>query len=212
MGLAVWSGWAASQVPAENPPAQYGVAVGGFVSSFVGGMSGPSTLVSDTRYGDTFGTGGGARFEVYRKSAAGWRGQAGFVHSRWPGRLFTGGEFPNGAQFQAFSLSGIYVGGRIDGEAHGPFSAYALGNLGLVRLSGLQVTSGGQTVPYWAGNWRDYLEVGVGVSWAAGPRSALAADVRLQAFGAPRSANFPVGEATGGQSLLFGFAYEWDVR
>jgi len=37
-------------------------------------------------------------------------------------------------------------------------------------------------------------------------------DLRLQLFGAPESANYPIAEATGGSSLLLGVGYEWGVR
>jgi hypothetical protein len=138
---------AAAPLQAEDVgPSRYGFAGGAFASSFIGGDSGPTTPLSDTRYSDTFGTG---------------------------------------------------------------YQPYVLGNLGLVYLSELSVVSGGSTIPYWAGNWRDYLELGVGVARRTGG-GTWTLDVRLQTFGAPESATWPIGEATAGTSLLFGVGYEWE--
>jgi hypothetical protein len=63
----------ADEVPAR--PVGYGIAAGAFLSSFIGGDSGPETPLSDTAYSDTFQTGGGARVEGYRDFGAGWRAQ-----------------------------------------------------------------------------------------------------------------------------------------
>ena len=189
---------------------RYGIAAGGFASSFIGGDSGPVTPLSDTRYSDTFGTGFGLRLEAFRIYDSGWRAQVGLVYAGWGGQSFTGGEFPAGAQFGDFSLAGLYIGGRYPfGQGEG-FRPYVLGNLGLVYLSELSVVSGGSTIPYWSGNWRDYLELGVGVAKRTGGGGTLTLDVRLQTFGAPESATWPIGEATAGTSLLFGVGYEWE--
>ncbi len=202
---------ALAEEAARSTPS-YGVAVGGFVSQFVGGESGPETLLSDTGYNDTFDTGGGLRLEMFREFSEGMRGQIGLVYARWSGKFFTGGEFPAGAQFDDFSLYGAYLGGTVlmGGPTQG-FRPYILGNLGLVHLSSLTVESGGTTVAYWSGNWRDYLELGVGLARKMGD-GRLTLDLRLQAFGKPKSANYPIAEATGGQSLLFGIGYEWGLR
>ena len=196
---------------AQSAPS-YGIGVGAFVSQFVGGESGPETFLSDTSYTDTFNTGGGLRFEVFREFSEGMRGQVGLVYARWGGKFFTGGEFPAGAQFDDFSLYGAYFGGTVfmGGPTQG-FQPYILGNLGLVYLSSLNVVSGGTTIPYWSGNWRDYLELGVGVARKMG-NGRLTLDLRLQAFGKPNSATYPIAEPTGGQSLLFGIGYEWGLR
>jgi hypothetical protein len=190
---------------------RYGFAAGGFVSQFIGGDSGPVTPLSETQYPDTFSTGGGLRLETYRNYDSGWRAQIGLVYASWSGKFFTGGEFPAGAQFGDFNLYGIYVGGRYPfGRAEG-FQPYVLGNLGVVHLSSLTVVSGGTTVPYWSGNWRDYLEIGAGVARRMGS-GAITLDVRLQMFGAPAPAPYPLAAATSGSSILFGLGYEWDVR
>jgi hypothetical protein len=200
----------ADEVPTQ-PPA-YGIAAGAFLSRFIGGDSGPETPLSDTAYGDTFQTGGGARIEGYRDFGSGWRGQIGLVHAQWRGKYFVGGEFPAGAQFGDFSLNGIYLGGRIAADSASGLQPYVLGNLGLVRLSSLSVQSGGATIPYWSDTWRNYLELGVGVAWKLRGNGAVTADVRLQAFGKPTSLNFPIAEATGGQSLLLNVGYEWGLH
>lgn len=195
---------------APSPASRYGFAAGGFASSFIGGDSGPVTPLSDTRYSDTFGTGFGLRLEAFRNYDSGWRAQLGLVYAGWGGQQFTGGEFPAGAQFGDFSLAGIYIGGRYPARAGAGYQPYVLGNLGLVYLSELSVVSGGSTIPYWSGNWRDYLELGVGVAKRTGGGGTLTLDVRLQTFGAPESATWPIGEATAGTSLLFGVGYEWE--
>lgn len=194
-----------------TPGPAYGIAAGAFLSSFIGGESGPETPFSDTAYSDTFQTGGGARVEGYRDFGSGWRAQIGLVHARWRGEYFVGGEFPSGAQFGDFSLTGIYVGGRIASDRTSGLVPYVLGNLGLVRLSSLSVQSGGATIPYWSDTWRDYLELGAGVAWPLRGTSAITVDVRLQAFGKPTSVNFPIAEATGGQALLLNVGYEWGL-
>jgi hypothetical protein len=200
---------AATQSLAEDAP-RYGFAAGAFAAQFIGGDSGLVTPLSETLYSDTFGTGFGLRLEAYRNFDSGWRGQVGLVYASWGGEFFTGGEFPAGAQFGDFSLSGIYVGGRVAlGDAEG-FQPYLLGNLGLVYLSELSVVSGGVTIPYWSGNWRDYIELGAGVAKRTGGGGTITLDVRLQTFGAPEPATWPIGAATAGTSLLFGLGYEWE--
>jgi hypothetical protein len=201
--------WADDIPPQES---KYGISAGAFLSSMIGCCSGPETPLSETAYSDTFETGGGVRIEVYRNYSRAWRGQVGLVHTRWGGKYFVGGEFPAGAQFGDFSLSGIYLGGRFASERTSGVRPYAIGNLGIVRLSSLSVESGGATIPYWSGNWTSYAEVGAGVAWQHGHGRALTVDLRLQVFGAPESANYPIAEATGGGSLLLGVGYEWGVR
>lgn len=206
----VSSAWADEVPPAAST---YGISVGAFVSTFFGGgQSGPQTPVSDTLYSDTFETGGGFRIEGYRNFDSGWRGQVGLVHSQWSGKYFAGGEFPSGAQFGDFSLNGIYLGGRYAWERTSRWMPYVVGNLGVVQLSSLTVETGGTTIPYWSGNWRDYLELGVGVAWKLDSRQALTADLRLQVFGKPESANYPIAEATGGTAVMFNVGYEWGFR
>ena len=193
---------------AEDAP-RYGFAAGAFASSFIGGDSGPVTPLSETRYSDTFNTGFGLRLEAYRDFQSGWRGQVGLVYASWGGRHFAGGEFPAGAQFGDFSLAGIYLGGRFTFGQGESFTPFVLGNLGLVYLSELSVVSGGTTIPYWSGNWRDYIELGAGVAKrTSGGTWTL--DVRLQTFGAPEPATWPIGAATAGTSLMFGVGYEWE--
>lgn len=204
------SAWA-DEVPPAAP--RYGISIGAFVSTFSGGgQSGPQTPLSDTLYSDTFNTGGGFRIEGYKDFGAGWRGQVGLVHSQWSGKYFVGGEFPAGAQFGDFSLSGIYVGGRYSWALASAWSPYVVGNLGIVNLSSLTVETGGTTLPYWSGNWSDYLEMGAGVAWKLDDHQALTADLRLQVFGAPKSANYPIAEATGGTALMINVGYEWGFR
>jgi hypothetical protein len=196
----------------EAPPAsRYGFAAGVFASQFIAGDAGPVTLVSETLYADTFDTGFGLRLEGYRNFDSGWRGQIGLVYSQWSGRFFTGGEFPAGAQFGDFSLYGIYIGGRSPVRRAEGFQPYFLGNLGLVHLSELTVVSGGTAVPYWTGNWRDYLELGAGVARRTGS-GVITLDVRLQIFGPPEPATWPLAAATAGTTILIGMGYEWDVR
>jgi hypothetical protein len=190
----------------------YGVAAGAFLSKFIGGDSGPETPLSDTAYGDTFQNGGGVRVEGYRDFGSGWRAQVGLVHAQWSGKHFVGGEFPGGAQFGDFSLTGMYLGGRIAADRASGLVPYVLGNFGLVRLSSLSVQSAGAAMPYWSDTWRDYLELGAGVAWKLRGASAITVDLRLQAFGKPTSVNFPIAEATGGQSLLLNVGYEWGLQ
>lgn len=212
--VALAAGFAAPDLGAEEDAgAATGFAVSVFGSRFIGGDSGPTTPVSDTSYGDTFDTGLGMRAEVHKDFGSGWRGQAGLVYSSWGGRQFTGGEFPGGAEFGDFSLAGPYIGGTVFlRDAAAGLRPYCLGNLGLVRLSGLDVVSAGSAVPYWSATWKDYLELGCGLARPFGTATALTFDLRLQAFGKPRSENFPVAEATGGQSLLFSIGVDFGPK
>lgn len=132
-------------------PSSYGFAAGAFLLQFVGGMSGPETPISATRYSDTFDTGAGVRLEAFRDLSDGWRGQVGIVYAQWSGRSFTGGEFPAGAQFGDFSLAGPYLGLRYSMAREPDYVPYLLGNFGLVYLSSLNVASGGNTVPLLVG-------------------------------------------------------------
>lgn len=201
---------ALAQDPASPTPA-YGFAAGVFAASFTAGDSGPMTPLSDTRYSDTFGTGAGLRLEAFRKFSPEARAHIGLVYARWPGKFFTGGNFPAGAQFDDLSFFGPYIGGRATIGSWGGFQPYLLANVGAVYLSSLAVQSSGATIPYWTGSWRDYYELGVGVARKTGS-GTLTFDLRLQDFGAPKSANSPIADATTGLSLLFGVGYEWDAR
>ncbi len=190
----------------------HGYAVGAFISQPFGGAAGPETLLSRTDWDDVFDTGGGLRFELFREQPGGWRGQVGLVYSGWDGKFFVGGVFPAGAQFSDFSLYGAYLGGTalLNSTLLG-YQPYFLGNLGLVHLSSVTAVTGGMTIPYWSGNWRDYLELGAGLRKKLNG-GTLTLDLRLQVFGKPESANYPISAATGGQSLLLGIGYEWGRR
>lgn len=206
----------ATAIGADVPSPQasvYGVTIGGFLSRFFGeSQSGPETPLSNTRYQDTFETGGGFRLEGYRAVDPNLRLQVGLVHSRWSGRTFVGGEFPSGARFSDFSLNGLYIGGRYAASLDSAWAPYVLGNFGLVHLSSVTVDVGGTTSPYWTGNWRDYLEVGAGVSRRIGERQAMTVDVRLQVFGAPKPARYPIAAATGAVALMLNLGYEFEMR
>jgi hypothetical protein len=199
---------AAAPSLAEDAP-RYGIGVGAFASRFVLGDAGPVTLVSETPYADTFSTGSGLRLEAYRNFAGGWRAQAGLVYTGWDGQYFAGGEFPAGVQFGDFSLWGLYLGGRFTFGGDAAYRPYLLGNLGFVSLSEMSVVSGGTTMPYYTGNWVNYMELGGGVARRVGD-GALALDLRLQYFGIPEVATW-LASSTGGWALLFGVGYEWEL-
>jgi hypothetical protein len=190
---------------------RYGISAGVFAGQFVVGDSGPVTLLSETPYADTFGTGVGLRLEGYRNYGDGWRGQIGLVYEGWSGKYFAGGEFPAGVQFGDFSVYGIYAGVRYLMGRAGGYQPYIVGNLGAVYLSELSVVSGGTTIPYWTGNWGNYFELGAGVSRRTG-NGAITLDVRLQIIGAPDPATWPTAAATNSSSFLFAVGYDWDVR
>jgi len=202
----------ASAPALADEPARYGFGAGGFLSSFIGGDSGPVTPVSETRYSDTFGSGYGLRLEGYRNHRDGLRSQLGLVYASWSGKSFAGGEFPAGAQFGDFSLAGLYAGGRLAWESAPGWRPYIVGNLGLVRLSSLSVESGGTSIPYWSSRWRDYLELGAGIARSTGGGRAVTLDARLQIFGAPKAATYPIAAATSGSALMIAVGYEWDAR
>jgi len=187
-----------------------GLHVGAFLSGFIAGDAGPVTLVSETGYADTFDAGGGLRLEWYRDYDNRWRAQVGLVYSAWGGRYFAGGEFPAGAQFGDFSLAGIYIGGRLHFGGDERYQPYVVGNLGLVYLSSVSVQTGGTTMSYWTGNWRDYLELGAGVARRTG-EGALTVDVRMQVFGKPEPATW-LASATAGTALMLAIGYEWERR
>jgi hypothetical protein len=195
-----------------DEPARYGFGAGGFMSSFIGGDSGPVTPVSETRYPDTFGTGYGLRLEGYRNHGGGLRSQLGLVYASWSGKSFAGGEFPSGAQFGDLSLAGLYAGGRVAWASAPGWQPYVLGNLGLVRLSSLNVQSGATTIPYWSSRWRDYLELGAGIARSTGGGRSMTLDARLQVFGKPEAATYPIAAATSGSALMIAFGYEWEAR
>lgn len=197
--------------PLQAADVAHGYAAGVFLSQFVGGDSGPVTPLSETTYADTFNTGLGLRLEAYRRYESGWRGQVGLLYAAWSGKFFTGGEFPAGAQFGDFSLAGFYLGGRMDfGDGTG-YQPYVLGNLGLVYLSSLSVVSGGTSIPYWSARWRDIIEIGAGVAKATGG-GKFTVDLRMQTFGKPEPATWPVAAATAGTSLLLNVGYDWEAR
>jgi len=86
---------------------------------------------------------------------------------------------------------------------------YVVINLGAVYLSPMNVQSGGVTMPYWTGRWREYMEVGVGIMRRTG-NGALTFDERLQDFGKPSSNNPAISGSSAGLSLLLGVGYEWE--
>jgi len=168
---------------------------------FIGGASGPTTLLSETDYADTFDTGYGGRLELFYDWNPSLRGQLGIVHNRWGGKSFTGGEFPVGAQFDDFRLTGFYIGVKYRFREASRLRPFVLGNLGVARLSSVKVTDRGSEIPYWGDTIRDYFNLGGGLEYRVTKRSAIYLDVRLEAFGKPDSENYPIAEATGGQSL-----------
>ncbi len=103
---------AADESPKDTPQVnKYGVSASVAIVPFSGGsQSGPETLISDTNYQDTFETGYGWRLEGFYEWTPAQRAILGIVHNQWDGKFSTGGEFPNGAQFDDFSLTGIYIG------------------------------------------------------------------------------------------------------
>jgi len=203
----------AAPAPAQGPapPSRtYGFAVGAFAASFFGGNSDSTDpSLPQTDYSDTFGTGAGLRLEAFRNFTSEARGQIGLVYTKWPGKSFTGGAFPAGATYGDFSLLGPYLGGRATFGGWSGFVPYLVVNLGAVYLSSIDVQSGGVTMPYWTGRWREYMEVGVGIVRRTG-NGALTFDVRLQDFGKPSPNNPAISGSSAGISLLFGVGYEWE--
>ena len=204
---------AAREAPDHNQhqPGMYGISLAVAAVPFIGGDSGPTTLISETNYKDTFDTGYGARAELFYDLSRGWRFCLGGVYNRWEGQFFQGGEFPQGAQFDDFSLAGLYAGAKYRFNRAKSWRPYVLGNFGIVSLSEVTVTVNGSKQPYWYQTYRDYLDLGVGIEYGLTPRFALYADVRLSFFGKPNSANGIIAEATGGQTLpiSFGVAYRF---
>jgi hypothetical protein len=85
---------------------------------------------------------------------------------------------------------------------------YALGNIGIVRLSSVAVTVNGSSIPYWDSTYRDYLDLGGGVEYRLTDKSAIFVDIRLESFGKPDRANFPIAEASGGSALPMTFEFD----
>ncbi len=177
----------------------------------VAGDSGPETPLSATKYNDTFDSGFGLRLELFRDWNPSLRLCLGGVWNGWNGKSFTGGEFPGGAEFGDFYIAGLYAGGRIAFFRGSRLRPYILGNLGVVYMPSVDVTTGGKKIPYWGEFLRDFLELGAGAEYSLSDRAFVFADVRFTAFGAPRGQNYPISEATGGQcvpiSLGLGFRF-----
>ncbi len=198
--------------PAETAhETSLGISVGLFGSQFIGGDSGPETLVSPTHYNGTFGTGVGGRVELFKDFNPTWRGQIGVVHTRWSGKNFSGGEFPSGAKLGKFNLTAIYAGAKAHVFETKTLQPYVVGNLGAARLPSVSITTGGMTQPYWSSSWTSYLELGAGVGYPLSSATVLTSDLRLQLFGAPKSANHPISDATGGSALLFSVGLDFNL-
>ncbi len=196
---------------AESPEQQsghYGISFAVAVVPFVGGASGPTTLISDTDYKDTFDTGYGGRVEFFYDGSHGWRFYLGGVYNQWKGKFFQGGEFSEGAQFDDFNLAGIYLGAKYRFNRESNMRPYLLGNLGVVSLSEVNVTVNGNKRPYWNQTYRDYLDLGVGVEYGLTKRIALFIDVRLEIFGKPDSVDF-IAAATSGSTLPVNFGIDY---
>lgn len=201
------AGPALAQEPAA-PRSPYGIAAGVFATSMLRGNAGTTTGLSEVNYEDAFGTGAGLRLEGFREFTSEARGQIGLVYVRWPGKSFTGGAFPAGAQYDDFSVAGPYIGGRATYGSFGGFEPYLLANVGAVYLSSLTVQSGGATIPYWASSWKEYFEAGIGVARKTGS-GTLTFDIRLTNFGAPKAVDPAIAEATSVLSVYLGVGYEW---
>ena len=203
------SGFAAEENPSGmQQESKYGISFALAVLPFVGGDSGPTTPISETDYKDTFDTGYGGRIEIFYDWTEEWRFYLGGVYNRWKGQFFIGGEFPNGAQFDDFSMAGVYIGAKYRFNRESRLRPYILGNLGIVSMSSLDVTVNGNKIPYWDQTIRDYLDIGAGIEYALTNKVAVYLDIRLEAFGKPDSANYPIAEATGGQSLPITFGID----
>lgn len=165
------------------------------------GEAGPETPLSDTKYGDAFETGAGVRLEFFQDMYKNLRLGLGGVYNSFGGKRFTGGEFPKGADFEDFSFYAVYFGGRIAFDTGTRLRPYILGNLGITYMKSVDVTVGGQTRSYWGESGSDFFELGAGADFPVSDRAFIFADIRFQAFGSPKCENYPIAEATGGQSL-----------
>ena len=191
---------------------KYGVSASVSRIKFFGGsQSGPETLLSDTNYQDTFDTGYGWRVEGFYEWKPALRVVLGIVHNEWDGKFFVGGVFPAGAQFDDFSLTGVYIGLKYRFRLNSRLRPFLLGNLGIVRLSSLDVTVSGSEIPYWDSTYRDYLNVGTGIEYRLTDKLALFLDARLELFGEPDSANSIISDATGASAfpITFGIDYKF---
>ena len=188
---------------------KYGVSFALAVLPFIGGDSGPTTPISATHYQDTFNTGYGGRIEIFYDRTDAWRFYLGGVYNKWQGQFFQGGEFPNGAQFDDFSMAGVYIGAKYRFNKTSRIRPYLLGNFGLVSMSSVDVTVNGNKIPYWDQTYRDYLDLGTGIEYGLTNKVALYLDIRLEFFGKPNSANFPIAEPTGGTSLPITFGIDY---
>jgi hypothetical protein len=166
-----------------------------------GGDSGPETPLSTTKYKDTFDMGWGGRVEGFYDWTPTLRGQVGIVHNRWKGKHFTGGEFPNGADFGDFNLTALYIGLKYRFLPASRLRPYILGNIGVASLSSVDVTFNGSTRSYWSQTYRDYLDIGTGVEYRLTDHIGVYLDVRLEVFGKPNSDLGYIADATGGHSL-----------
>ena len=192
-----------------KPQSKYGISFALAAVPFIGGESGPTTLVSDTKYQDTFDTGYGGRLEIFADRSSGWRFCLGGIYNQWKGAYFKGGEFPQGAQFDDFSLAGFYIGTKYRFNRASTVRPYVLGNLGLVSLSSVDVTVNGNKIAYWDQTYRDVLDLGAGIEYGLSPKTAIYVDIRLELFGKPDSAYSFMAEATGGQALPISFGIDF---
>ena len=205
------------QVPDESPNRirevkKYGISAAVAIVPFFGGsQSGPETLISDTNYQDTFETGHGLRLEGFYEWTPTRRAILGFIHNQWDGRFFRGGAFPNGAQFDDFSLTGVYIGLKLRFRQDSRLRPCFLVNFGIVRLSSLDVTVNGSEIPYWDSTYREYLDLGAGIEYDLTDNVVFFLDARLELFGKPDSANPPISDATGASAfpITFGIDYKF---
>jgi hypothetical protein len=204
---------AAEESPNDTPEVKkYGIGAAVAIVSFSGGsQSGPQTPLSDTNYQDTFETGHGLRLEGFYEWTPGISVILGLIHDEWDGKFFRGGEFPNGAQFDDFSLTGVYIGLKRRFKRDSRFRPFLVGNFGIVRLSSINVTVNGSEIPYWDSRLRDYLDLGVGIESDLTDNVAFFMDVRLVVFGRPESVNPPISLATGATPLQITFGIDYKL-
>ena len=198
-------GGSCPEASAQGPPAasagRFGLSLSAAVVPFLGGDSGPETPISQTNYYDTFDTGWGGRLEVFYDWTAMLRVHLGVVHNEWSGKYFTGGEFPQGAQFGDLDLTAFYIGCKVRFAEGSRLRPYLLGNLGVVQVSSVDITTGGNTLPYWSSTTTSFLDLGAGIEYTFSKHVAAFIDVRVEIFGTPDSAMGFMAEGTGSDSL-----------
>lgn len=176
----------------------YGLSISGAGIPFVSGDAG--TGVGAPEYADAFGTGWGARIEVYYDFTPSLRGQFGGTYQRWGGEELS----DIGAQFDDLKLWALYIGGKYRFLPGSKFRPYLVADVGYASLDSVDVstlTPPIGTVSYWDKTGTYLVDAGLGAEYMVTPNVGIFIDVRGQMFGGPDKGVVPTADADAGISV-----------